>query len=1103
MYLINTLFSFKGSPLTNGHKRYICHGCKKRWCTVIDNDNSNSSCTKKQSSCTKKQLQQRDGYCTECRKEKDLQPQKNDNNNTSPLPTSPSDSSVVVSNVLSTPSTSHHALYKKDKRFSNPKHTNDIFIEELSSKKSTSIIKIIESTYQLSTNMSNNKFKSMDEAKEYFARKFSYMTQISAPQTNMFNFLCPTSCRNKSDIVDYPKYEKFHVDRDAITSIYDTNWLNDSAVNLVLTCLNFVSIKTTKKLDVPKFLYGSSFDGTKVRPDERIFPNIQAYMECDPGDETDEMIAKCNDDMKLWYSNEQKVKLSSILDAYSREKKIISNYITCINIWNHHWIMLKVNLINNENTPNVVSIDSKNGQDKEVLIYRLWFSKFFGLYLKEQTIEGITEIDYSLASMKLVLNVSVANVHDGKDSMIEQYPLTSNVIQRDDCNCGILSLIRCVEFFKDGSILRSGTSEQSLLNICTEYRLRLLSLIARIYECLNEEHYVKFEDHLYMRCGNYARKEDVFKFQLIHELFNFREIELELNDDDHADNEKCNANTIYETTTYGYVQKMIKDMQSKKKKKRREKRQLFDASETPKKAKLPVYKEHKKLTQSQSTKTIPDVLPTYSLQTYVLQTLINKRSIPAIDFSKHNIVLKLFDDNRKGYDQLSDKAKKKITFHPSDITDEIKQLFFNSYNVQEATSSHQIVWKANLDDIMRHFPTYCLYVVNKEEKAYELVGALIVEPYFFLHRKLSSIIHMFAMKKGKEVESDMKVLMHDIFMKEDMRQNNLFIVTSIGLRWFRSTEFLKNMGFKLDVISEGGLSGSIVAHANTMVISVSNLVQRTQQYKQYTFNNNMPIHGFITNFEKTFYRINDHGNLQFYTSTFKWTNATSKEEDLITRKIRKFASQTPFRIFSCTYSYGHREGHDMMYSREEKYILEPIPTQFQQKTYDRENSCTWLTVSMIIHMMNSVVAEKMIALYMSDYERFEWLGLTKVYRNFKSLGQETVQLILQSERFPYRLKKMKLSNDRRYIDILFDDNTKGLYLCCLEPHMGSSTHVVAIDCNNKLILDCEETHKLELTNENLNRCCGFNSGGIKSIHLCFTIIEVRRKKVKHEVEDNK
>ena len=397
--------------------------------------------------------------------------------------------------------------------------------------------------------------------------------------------------------------------------------------------------------------------------------------------------------------------------------------------------------------------------------------------------------------------------------------------------------------------------------------------------------------------------------------------------------------------------------------------------------------------------------------------------------------MKLFDDNENGYEELSDEVKRKITFHPSDITNAIIQFFFDAYNVQEADSSHQIVWKADLHYIMRQFPTYCLYMVNKEEKAYELVGALIVEPYFYLHRKLSSIIHMFAMKKGNEIASAMKVLMHDIFRKEDMRQNNLFIVTSIGQRWFRSIDFLKSMGFKLDVISEGGLNGSIVAQANTMVISVFNLIQNTKQYKQYTFTNNKPIHGFITNFEKAFYRVNDHGNLQWYTSTFKWTNATPKEETQITRSRRNIANQTPFQIFRQSCSYGHREGH-VMYSRAEKCIFEPIPTKFQQKTYDRENSCTWLTVSMIVDVMNSVVADRMIAMYTSDYERFEWLGLTKVHRNFKGLGEETVQLILQNGSFPYRLKKIKLSNDRCHIDFLFDDNTKGVYLCGLQPHTG-------------------------------------------------------------------
>ena len=232
MTLIHILFSFKGSSFTSDHKRYICHGCKKKWCTVMNNDNSSNL-------CTRMQLQQTDGYCSKCQNTKDLQPQKDDNNNTSP-----------------TPSTTYDGLYKKDKRLCNSKHSTKTIIENLSDKKTNSIINIVESTFQLTTNNgSTSKFESMIEAKEYFVRKFSYMGIITSKATNMFNFVCPESCRNITDIVDYPKYEKFHVDRKAITSIYDTNWLDDSAVNLVLACLNYVSINITKQSVVPKYLF--------------------------------------------------------------------------------------------------------------------------------------------------------------------------------------------------------------------------------------------------------------------------------------------------------------------------------------------------------------------------------------------------------------------------------------------------------------------------------------------------------------------------------------------------------------------------------------------------------------------------------------------------------------------------------------------------------------------------------------------------------------------------------------------------------------------------------------------------------------------------------
>ena len=80
-----------------------------------------------------------------------------------------------------------------------------------------------------------------------------------------------------------------------------------------------------------------------------------------------------------------------------------------------------------------------------------------------------------------------------------------------------------------------------------------------------------------------------------------------------------------------------------------------------------------------------------------------------------------------------------------------------------------------------------------------------------------------------------------------------------------------------------------------------------------------------------------------------------------------------------------------------------------------------------------------------------------------------------------------------HIHWLLDSETKGLYICQLIPNMGFGTHVIGIDCNNQKIYDCEETHSLQLTRENISYCCGFQSGGIKVIRFCFTIHEQSKK----------
>jgi hypothetical protein len=175
---------------------------------------------------------------------------------------------------------------------------------------------------------------------------------------------------------------------------------------------------------------------------------------------------------------------------------------------------------------------------------------------------------------------------------------------------------------------------------------------------------------------------------------------------------------------------------------------------------------------------------------------------------------------------------------------------------------------------------------------------------------------------------------------------------------------------------------------------------------------------------------------------------------------------------------------------------------FQHSYHGRENSCTWLTVSLLIHTIDKRAGEEMISMYSDDYERFEWLGFTKLSHDIKSFknqfGHETLQDILQGCNVGYQLKKVKLKqNQNCHMDTLLNESATGLYICCLSTNFGFTSHVIGIDCSKQKIYDCEETHELPLNKENIDKCCGGNSGGIKEIRLCFLIDPRQRKKQKN------
>ena len=141
----------------------------------------------------------------------------------------------------------------------------------------------------------------------------------------------------------------------------------------------------------------------------------------------------------------------------------------------------------------------------------------------------------------------------------------------------------------------------------------------------------------------------------------------------------------------------------------------------------------------------------------------------------------------------------------------------------------------------------------------------------------------------------------------------------------------------------------------------------------------------------------------------------------------------------------------------------------------------------------------MIKCYMNDYQRFEWLPLSKLNKDLLSsksrYGFETVQSIVQRSKFGYQLKKRKLTpGTEPHLTAMLNSTTKGLYLCSLRTFSGMNSHVIGIDCSNQRIYDCEEDHALNLTKENISYCCGENSGGVNEISLCF-IIEKRPVKL--------
>ena len=132
----------------------------------------------------------------------------------------------------------------------------------------------------------------------------------------------------------------------------------------------------------------------------------------------------------------------------------------------------------------------------------------------------------------------------------------------------------------------------------------------------------------------------------------------------------------------------------------------------------------------------------------------------------------------------------------------------------------------------------------------------------------------------------------------------------------------------------------------------------------------------------------------------------------------------------------------------------------------------------------------MLKMMEMDLETFEWMFLTKIPIDYK--GKDSTRLVdmLQKKCFGYTLKKIPISKmGISYLDYILDNETNGQFLCQLQSQGGSKLHVIGVDCNEKVILDCCEQYELKLTMNNLHHCCGRYLKGLKKIAYCVEMIK--------------
>ena len=945
-------------------------------------------------------------------------------------------------------------------------------------------------------------FTSRPQAKEYFLRRFTF----ARDSDDLMQFEYPSGSEYLTEDV-FSDEPKFSFNFNDIKSLFDRNPISEDVIDMVMDAFNFYNMSSVNEDGlVPETIFGFCNDISSVVVSKKSYPYINSFYK----NLSDKPTLR---DFQLyqrhWYAKNNKGFLTEILDKYHAQKKKISNYVFSQSFNDGIYVYFKVSFNTNSNLPKdqkVSSIDFYGNHESKNKHIRVWFAKFFGLYLKEMNNEIFTREDFNGQDISAAMYQQDELKIDTIDkSIISNESVKTNQLLTSRHNSGILVMGACLADIKGvdkNEFL--GTTKREQSEFCYNFRLQILSFMAGLYKIIYGTHYDKLEDHLMMKNVDWTDEHYLDKWYMIHRLIDGNQLQINLK-------QGINANTIMQSMKTKVVKAKYNHMLNPDKNPGAIERVALDEETLNARRETIARNKHNKI----------------NLQPFWLRKEPNKRTKRIHDIS-HKQIIMCTDITYRTMNQVPET----YVYSPSDIVKELTNILDERYCDHGESILAGVTRKNEVFDIMKMHTTYCIYdCENKEEVMQEkfvpVCLVVVEESILFQNGETCVIIHYFANEFGYEDTNHQYLLLNAIFNQSHMKATDItqdrtvvFVFqpgpyqyqlskgndTSVNVRdMYTPSKVFGDMKFvvrDLPSIEKDILPNSLtmIGYASDIRSYCKSKVHGSEKLMNIYLNTHRILK--IDNDNKVKYRYTSTGNIEVFSHSFGWQLGTTRDYDALSSTKKKHSKNNPNVAMNFD-GFGARGESDNIEIGDFNKAF-PINLDFQQQKSDiTSNNCVWLSTACLVRNMDPTDADIMISNFQKNRFKYEWLKFrepkdteTKIINQNSNI--ESLELLLSRD-IGYCLRKVtKIANC--YMNQLVKSNMKGKYIVQLQFNNGQGTHVVGIDKDINVIYDCMEDCALNLTKASLNYCSGKQGLLIESIPICYKLEDNNKKRSHRETK---